>query len=240
MSAIFLGNMAFEETTGSVINVDAWGFDTITRKVNGKSTAGVAYIATLARKRTIRDIDYPNLFLVDYSASLDGAVWNVTLTYKGILGSSVPTEPVVESGYRVQQITLPFFGSEATGINATFELTVPWSRFEYYCPTKPSQPLYRGQVQVTKDSLQIMGRSGAAGNLVIFAGKFLNTGVPGVVAGSTIAENLNSYNAVAESFTTQFDRVPVGQWWRVTENNEVVIQPLDLAQAGYTAQLGIG
>jgi hypothetical protein len=240
MSATFLGDMAFQETVGSVLNVDPWGMDTLTRRVNGKSTAGVAYIATLARKRTIRDSEYTTLYLVDYSVTMNGAIYDATLTYKGIINSTVTTEPVIESGYRVQQITLPFFGSEATGITATFTIAVPWSRFRYVTPSKPSTPLYRGQVQVTKDALQIMGRSGAAGNLVIFAGKFLNSGIPGIVSGNDLANELNAYNAVAESITTQFERVPVGQWYQVTENNEVVIQPLDLAQAGYTAQLGIG
>lgn len=240
MAAIFLGDMAFQETVGSVLSVDPWAADTLTRKVNGKSTAGVAYLATLARSRTIRDATYTHMYLTDYSAAFNGAIWEVTLIYKGIYNGQNQTDPVRDKGTRVQSITLPFFGSEATGINATFQLVVPWTRFVYFTPTEPKAPRYRGQVSVTKDSLQIVGRSGAAGNLVIYAGKYLNTGVPNVVSGNSISSTLNAYNAVAESVTTQFEAKPYGQWWEVVENNEVVIQPLDLAQAGYTAQLNLG
>lgn len=240
MSAIYLGKMAFQETTGSVLNVDPWGFDTLTRKVNGRSDQGVAYIATMKRSRTIRDSTYPTLFLVDYSVSMDGAVWNVTLTYKGIINSTTKTENVPHGGYRVQEITLPYFGNETTGINATFGYVAPFNRIMYILPEKPKAPLYRGQVEVTKDSLQIVSRTGARGDLVIFAGRFLNTGVPGIINGNQIANRATSYNAVAESITTQFDYEPVGQWWAVTENNEIRLQPLDLQNSGYLVQLNIG
>jgi len=229
--------MAFQETVGSVLNVDPWGLDTLTRRINGRSDQGPAYIATLARKRTVTDSVYKTLYMVDYSITMDGAIWDATLTFKGVINSTLQPDPIIEKGYRVQNITLPFFGSEATGINATFSLTVPYTRYMYALQEEPTAPRFRGRVKVTKDSLQIVGRAGAAGNLVIFAGKFLNTGVPGVISGGAISSSINSYNAVAESVTTQFDARQVGQWWEVTENNEVVIQPLDLAQAGYTAQL---
>lgn len=239
MAAIFLGDMAFQETVGSTLNVDPWGMDTLTRKVNGKSTAGVAYIATLARKRDVRDSEYQTLFMTEYSAAFNGAIWEVTITYKGIINSTVQTEPVFESGTRRQQVSVPFVLDElgqTSGIQAVFTYLAPYSRVMYVLPEEPTSPRYRGRVHVTKDSLSIVDRQGAGGNYAIFAGRFLNTSVPNIVSGNNVLGNLRCYNMVANSFS-QMEWKPVGQWWEVTEQNEVLLQSLDLANAGYTVEL---
>lgn len=236
---IFLGDMAFQETVGSTLNVDPWGMDTLTRKVDGKSPAGVSYIATLARKRNVYDSTYTSLYMVDYSVAMLGPIWEVTITFKGIINSIVQTEPVFESGTRRQQVTVPFIFDEAgvtSGVQAVFTYLAPFSRVQYVTPEEPTAPRYRGRVHVTKDSLSIVGRSGAAGDYAIFAGRYLNTSVPNIQAGGNVLGNLHCYNMVANSFSSM-EWKPVGQWWMVTEENEVLIQSLDLANAGFSVEL---
>lgn len=239
MSAIFLGDMAFQETVGSTLAVDPWGMDTLTRHVNGRSDQGVAYIATLARSRTVYDPTYTTLYLVDYSVQMNGAIWEVTLTFKGIINSDVQTEPVFEGGDRKQQVTVPYIGDEIgqqTGIQATFTYLAPYTVVLYVLPNKPTAPRYRGQVQVTRDSLSIIGRTGAGGDYAIFAGKYLKTGVPNIINGPINLGNARFYNMVADSFS-EMKWKQVGQWWEVEEQNEVLLLPLDLANSASVYEL---
>lgn len=237
MSNVYVGDCSYAETADSVLSIDPWGMDSLTRFIEGRVDQLPQYLSTLKRKRDIQDSEYKGLYLWNYRVTSGRAFAKAEINFAGVFTNEIP-EPVFTPGYRAQSVSLPYaFADSSSGITATFEYIAPFTQVQYAVKDKPLVQKYRGYVQCSKDSLQIVGRTGAFGDIAIWKGRFLNTQTAAQLSGALDGTG-NAYNAVAESITTQFTPQQVGgPWWRVTENNEVRLQPLDLFNGGFFAQL---
>ncbi len=236
--SIYIGDCSFAEVEGRQYAIDPWSLDNVTVFIEGRRDHLATYMATMKRKRNIPLDGFPGLFLMNYDITDGRSMAKAAVHYAGVYTNEIP-EPVFTPGYRTQSVTLPFIltaGGDASAITSTFEYIAPFTRVMYAVKENSLTPQYRGYVKLAKGALQIVSRSGAAGALAIFKGKYLNTQTANQIS-PQLTYTANCYNAVAESVTPTFDIEPVGQWYRITEMNEVRLIPLDLVNAGYSEQI---
>ncbi len=251
---VYVGDVDFQETEGSGgMSVDPWGFDTIQREYEGGNSALASFLTGLVgsftvqsqsgpvfidRTRLIQDTDYPALYLTEYSVEPGRAYSKVKTTSKGVFNGKAP-QPVIEYGTKSQQVTLPFIGDEAgvtNGINASFVYTAPYATIRYIAKLRPTGPLFKSKLSTGSNTVQITARTGAAGGIQFFRGRTI-TNALGTVSSANIVGALQAYNAVIEIISESWDVKPLGQWWQVTEQNQVILTPLDLANSGWIYQL---
>jgi len=238
MSAVYVGDCAFAETTGSVLSIDPWGMDRLSRRIEGRSDQLPEYLATLARKRGVKDSVYPQLLMVDYDISMEGALCRSTVNYAGVFDGKEP-QVVEDYGTRSQSITLPLIGDElgiSSGNSATFSYNAPYSTFRYPSREQPKGPKYKSRVAYINGAIQVTSRTGAGGDIAYFLGNSV-TNASGNVQSIRTDGTANHYNAVIEVVNQEFTVTPVGSWWSVTETNEMILTPLNLAQSGWVYQL---
>lgn len=233
MSIVYIGDCSFTEVADRQYEIDPWNMDTVTINVEGRVDQLPLYLSTLLRRRDVQLAGLPGLYMISYAVTAGRTMARAQVRFTGIYTNDIP-DPVLSAGYRTQTVTLS--NLQAESIQATFEYISPYTRIMYAVKDKPLVQKYRGAVAFSADALQVVSRTGAAGNLKIFGGRYLNTQAKRDLS-LPLTGAADSYNAVAESVTNQFDVEHVGQWYRVTENNEIRLQPLDLWNAGFSAQL---
>jgi hypothetical protein len=243
MSTVFIGDCTYKEVAGAELDVDPWGMDRLVRHIEGRVDQLPTYLATLKRRRDIKDSIYPDLVMVNYHIAMGRATAKADLYFGGILGGSgangIP-EPVPKFGMHRESVTIPFIGDvlgQTNGISATFEYEAPTATYLYSTREKPTALKYRGKLDVTKETLQIISRTGAAGAWIIFRGRTFKSPGASKIGGLIINGTANAYNMVAQVFTDSWDYEQVGQWWQCREVNVAVLQPLDLANAGFVYQI---
>lgn len=255
MSLIYTGNVTFEETEKSgQLGVDLWGADTLTREYEGSKALLDGFLASfritiagfsarfgtpivLDRSRQMQDRSFPDLYMTEFNVQPSRAFAKVTCTFKGVFNGRKP-QPVIDYGTRTQQVTLPFIGDEAgvtNGISASFIYKAPFARYRYLAKRKPVRPLFQSKLEPT-EGIQVVARTGAAGSLKFFKGRTI-TNRSSNLSSAPIGGDLNCYNAVVECIPDEFTVVPVGTWWEVTEVNQAILTPLDLATNGWAFQL---
>ncbi len=251
---VYVGDYSFQETeTSGSTSVDPWGFDTLQREFEGGNSElqnfvtgltgaltvqAISGTITLDRTRLIQDPAYPSLYVTDYSIEPGRTYSKVKITSKGVYNGKIP-KPTIKYGTKAQSVTLPFIGDElgvTNGVNATFTYTAPYATFTYVTKKKPTGPLYKSKLDAGGNVLQVIARTGAAGSIAFFRGRTV-TNALGTVSSAAIAGGLRQYNAVIEVVNESWDVSPLGQWWQVTEQNQAILTPLDLANSGWIYQL---
>lgn len=254
---IYVGDPSFVETENSGrMTIDPWGMDSLTREFMGgrgelesfldsvgqggiqvvysqNPIAGVT--AILDRSRSIADANFPQMFAKDIQIDIDRSWAKITIQYRGVNNGRLPP-PVVKFGYRVQSVTLPF-GTDDSGISATFNFNATYATYTYVTRKQPRAAIFKSKLEYLRDSIQIVSRSGAGGQVAFYRGPSL-TNKSGNTQNIPATGKPGHYNAVVEVVGT-IDAQPDGQWWNCVETNELIITPLSLSNYGWVYQLGI-
>jgi hypothetical protein len=256
MPLLYVGDATFQETESSGrMGTDLFGADVLTREWEGSKELISDFIAdsfrftitgsvgngrpiVIDRSRKIQDRELRAMYLTEFNVEKSRAFAKITGTFRGIANGRKP-EVVISYGTKATSVTLPYIGSElgvGNGISASFTYYAPYATYRYLTKDKPTKPQNLGRVENMKAGIRVAARTGAAGPLVAFKGRTLTNQSPNVMSRS-ITGGLNAYNAVIECINEEWDVQPLGSWWEVTETNQIILTPLDLASGGWAFQV---
>lgn len=224
----YVDDCDFREVTGASLTVDPWGLDVLVRRRRGRADELADEIALYKSKRTIRDRVYKDLVLTEYNATHEGAFATVDLTFKGVFDGRT-REPNIKDGTRAASVQLNRMSAvigTLSGQTMTANYYAPYLSAMYVRKEKPLLPQFRNRIDFRGEAMELFGHTGFVSNVSYFKGRVL-AGTAARGRTTALTGIASAYNAVIEIYTPQFERKQVGEWWEVTETNEVRIVPLE-------------
>lgn len=214
----------YEEQPGAVLTTDPYGIDYITRRYCGRLDKYERELDKYKRRRDFPDPFHAGLFAIDWTMDLDSPFPQLVVKFAGIRGG-VPPEPTEKGGIRAQTVQLKYSGASlvSTSESATFRYKAPYVTFKYALRERPKAAKYRDRIHWSADALELKQMSGDDSRSL----NWLQGGsLGGAISKTPPGGKSNSYNGIIEIWTPQLDYDQVGQWWQITETNEVQLLPL--------------
>lgn len=222
----YVGNCDIEEIGPEIWGVDLFGMDTLVRTYKGRMDRANRFRLLLGNNKNKPDEIYRGMFNQDFGATID-APWAIfTVNFTGKLDGKLP-QPVYSNDTTVQSVVLEYALGDVendplsgTQVSLTYE--APSTTIRYVTRGLPEFASYGGVV-LNNESIQLLGRTGASGNIKLFDIRN-GQGYRGQIT-LPMVQHFNGVIVIENSFSAQ----QVGVWAECIETNQVVIKPFSLA-----------
>lgn len=217
----------FELQPGSVLSVDPWGMDQITRKWRGRLDKVLTERNKYKRDRQKRDFEHKDLYCVEYKVIEEIGSAVLEATFKGVIDGALPQPVIADSGYRRNTVELGIaenIGLTALGSSTTLTYNSPYVKVNFVSKSRRKFALHADKVDASQ--LQIIKQTNAhLASLNLVKGQSLNGQSQQSV--QAIAGIVGRYNGTFEVQSAITSQKPVGQWWEGTETHEILIVPME-------------